>query len=216
MVSCGMVGEQTREVIGDRREEEKSEERRRREQRYGCPGITGTIPGVRNTMAGSRGGRRDFGPPGWMDSGLPPMQVGRRDTAGLSTPAPCKRNQRLLDTRDSGIGTGETRGPGLTGASGIQEARRMAGREGVVASTPMTSEGLNWTCGVNRYSPIMEGQPWLSPPLGVKDAWDGREVRTGVMETVNPPDRPNLGMSVVPASRRPGRFTNTAVARFDV
>ena len=45
----------------------------------------------------------------------------------------------------------------------------MARSDGVVASTPM-SEGLNWTCGgwVNRYSPIMQGQPWQSPPQRLK------------------------------------------------
>ena len=51
----------------------------------------------------------------------------------------------------------------------VQEAHRIAGSDGVVASTPR-SEALNWTCGgqVNRYSSIMEGQSWLSPPLRLK------------------------------------------------
>ena len=40
----------------------------------------------------------------------------------LSTPVTRKRNQQLPDTRDSGIGTGDTCGPGLTGVPGMQEA----------------------------------------------------------------------------------------------
>ena len=37
----------------------------------------------------------------------------------------------------------------------------------------------------------------------------------GVPETVISPGRPNLGLGGVPASHGPGRFTNTAVPRFD-
>ena len=37
----------------------------------------------------------------------------------------------------------------------------------------------------------------------------------GVAGTVISPGRPNLGLGGVSASRRPGRFTNTAVPRFD-
>ena len=36
-----------------------------------------------------------------------------------------------------------------------------------------------------------------------------------MLETVNPPGRPKLGLSGLPASRRPGRFTNMAGPRFD-
>ena len=68
---------------------------------------------------------------------------------------------------------------------------------------------------VNRYSPIMEGQSWLSPPrrsktpeMGVKQD-STSPPRTGVLEAVS-----LLGRSEVPASRQPGRFTNTAVPRF--
>ena len=69
-----------------------------------------------------------------------------------------------------------THGPGLTGASGIPEARRAVGSGGVDAFTPM-SEGMDWTRGgqVSRYSPIMDGQPSQSPAPDIKDARDGCE-----------------------------------------
>ena len=67
----------------------------------------------------------------------------------------------------------------------------MAGSDGVVASTPM-SEGLNRICGVqvNRYSPIMEGQSWLTPPRRLETHEMGAKQDstsppgTGVLETV--------------------------------
>ena len=104
-----------------------------------------------------------------MGSGLPQRRSDTGTRRGLSTPAPWKRNHRFPDVRDSGIGTGGTHGPGLTGASGIPEARQAVGRCGVDASTPMYG-GMDWTHGgrVSRYSPIMDGQPSQSPPRMLK------------------------------------------------
>ena len=187
----------------------------------GTPGSLERPPGSGTQWLDPRGGLRDFGPSGWMGSGLP-RRSDARTWRGLSTPAPWKRNQRLPDIRGSGISTGGTRGPGLTGTSGIQEARRTVGSDGVDASTPM-SEGMDWTRGgrVSRYSPIMVGQPAQSPPQRLKMPGMGTKREStspqgaGVPETVNSLGRQNLGLSGVPASRWPDRFTNTAVPRFD-
>ena len=144
--------------------------------------------------------------------------VGHRDTAGLSTPAPWKRNHRLPGARDSGIGTGGTHGPGLTGESGVPEPCRVVGSCGVDASTLM-SGGMDWSRGrwVSRYSPIMDGQPSQSPPrmvrvdpggvdpliktpgMGVKGELTSPQ-GAGVPGTVISPGRPNLGLGRVPAS----------------
>ena len=92
----------------------------------------------------------------------------------------------------------------------------------VDAFTPM-SGGMDWTSGgrVSQYFPIMDGQPSQSPPrmlktpgMGVK--WESTSPQgAGVQGTVISPGRPNLGLGGVPASRRPGRFTNMVVPRFD-
>ena len=132
---------------------------------------------------------------------------------GLSTLAPWKRNQWLPDTRDSGIGTGEIRGPGLTGASGIPDARRMASSDGVVASTPM-SEELNWACGgqVSRYSPIIEGQPWrpqgitsllLFGKRGLIRAGGGGGSASGISDTCSYTDPGGGGMAAPTRTNKP-------------
>ena len=168
------------------RREEKSEERRRRELRDGCPEITRVIPGSGTQWLDPRDGWRD----GWRVSPDPtsPAPVGHRETTGV---LPWKRNQRLLDVRDSGIGTGGTHGSGLTGAAWIPEACRSVGSGGVDASIPM-SGGIDWTRGgrVSRYSPIMDGQPSQSPSrmletpgMGVKRESASRQ-RAGVQGTV--------------------------------
>ena len=112
------------------RREEKSDEKRspKREEdenrEMGAPGSPERSPGsgtqwLDTQWLDPRGCRRDFGPSDWMGSGLPR----RRDTWGLSTPAPWKRNQRLPDTRDSGIGTGGTRGGRVSRYSPIMDGQ---------------------------------------------------------------------------------------------
>ena len=151
-----------------------------------------------------RGGRREFGPSGWIGFRLPQRRSDTGTRRGLSTPAPWKRNHRLPDVRDSGPGTGGTHGPGLTGATGIPEGRRAVGRCGVDASTPM-SGGMDWSRGgrVSRYSPIMDGQPSQSPPrvlktpgMGVKGELTSPQ-EAGVPWTVMSPGRPNRGLGGV-------------------
>ena len=98
----------------------------------------------------------------------------------------------------------------------------MKDSDGVDASTP-GSEALNWTCGrqVDRCSPIMEDQSWLSPLRKLETPEMGAKQDStsppgaGVLEAVSPPGRPNPGLSETPASCRPGWFTNTAVPKFD-
>ena len=132
---------------------------------------TGTERWV-NTMAGSPGRSVGIGPSGWMGSGLPQCRADTGTQRGLSTRIPWKRNHRLPDVRDSGIGTGGTNGPGLIGESGVLKARWVVGSCGVDASTPM-SGGMDWTCGrrVSRYSPIMDSQPLQSPTPEPGTGW---------------------------------------------
>ena len=98
----------------------------------------------------------------------------------------------------------------------------MASGDGMVSSTP-GSEALNWTHGgqVNWYSLIREDWSWLSPPRKAKTPeLDTGRISTpptgaGVRRAVIPLGRPNRGRNETPALRRPGRFTNTAVPKFD-
>ena len=147
------------------RREEKAEEKRSQKREDGnremvTLGSFERSPGSGTQWLDPRGGRREFGPSGWIGSGLPQRWLDTGTRRGLSILAPWKRNHRLPDERDSGIGTGGTHGPGLTGGSGVPEALRV-----VDASTPM-SRGMGWTCRirVSRYYPIMDGQPSQSPP----------------------------------------------------
>ena len=188
-----------------KRREEKLEERRW----DGRSVITRTIPGSGTQWLDPR---RDGGPAAWINSGLLRRRSGVGTQRGLSTPAPWKRNHRLTDTKDSGIGTVGTRGPRWSGASGIRKAHRITGSDRVVASTPR-SEALMF--------PDYGGPIMAITTTEVGDAGDGREARydvtpgAGVLETVSPLGRPNAGLSKTLASRRPGRFNNTPVPRFN-
>ena len=165
------MGELTREVIGDRKEE-KSEKKRRQKRsqkredgkrEMGALGSCERSPGSGTQWLDPRGGRREFGPSGWMGSRLPQHQADTGIQRGLLTPSPWKRNHRLPDVRDSGTGTGRTHGPELTGASGVPEARRVVGSCGV-------SGGVDWTRG--RRVRLYKRATWEGLSLGLSEYYN--------------------------------------------